>query len=53
MSSGIELEGSNIAPRRSDVAEVNIPIEQYAEKEDDAPKGLDKPSNEPMTCRTT
>lgn len=42
MSSGIGPEGSKIALRRSDVVEVNMPIGQYVEGEDDTPKGRTK-----------
>ena len=45
-------EGSNIAPRRSDVIEVNLSIRQYVAREDNASKESDEASNEPMTCQT-
>ena len=53
ISLGIGPEGLNITPRRSDVAEANIPIGQYATREDDAQKESDETSNELMTCWTT
>ena len=53
MSSDIGPERSDIAPRRSDVAKVNMLIGLYTTREDDAPKGSDEASDEPMTCRIT
>ena len=53
MSSDIGRKGSDITPRRSDFVEVNIPIGQYAARENDAPKGSNKVLDEPMICRIT
>ena len=51
MSLGIGLEGSDITPRRSDVADDNMSIWQYGVREDNTPKGSDEVLDKPMTCR--